>query len=52
VAKSLAAANEDKPKSNSHRFRNEKKKLLTFGRPQVGRNLQQEMHLPPLPTLK
>jgi len=29
-----------------------KKKLLTFGRPQVDRDLQQELLLPPLPTLK
>jgi len=52
VAKCLAAANENKPKCSSHRCRNEGKELLTFGRPQVGRDLQQEMPSPPLPTLK
>jgi len=40
VAKSQATASEDKPKCSSYRYRNKlKKKLLTFGRPQVGRDL-------------
>jgi len=30
----------------------EMKELLTFGRPQVERDLQQEIPSPPLPTLK
>jgi len=34
-----------------HRCRNEEE-LLTFRRPQVDRDLQQEMPLPALPTLK
>ena len=41
AAMSSAAANEDKPKHCSHRQKG-KKKLLTFGRPQVGRNLHQD----------
>jgi len=45
VAKSSAAANENEPKCSSHEYRNEGKELLTFGRPQVGRDLQQEMPL-------
>jgi len=40
VAKSLAAANENKPKHSSHGCRNEGIQLLTFGMPQVGRDLQ------------
>ena len=52
MAKSLATANENKPKCSSHRLRNEGKELLTFGRPQLGRDLQQEMPSPPLPNLK
>ena len=52
VAKSIATANENEPKCSSHRCRNEGKELLTFLRPQVGRNLQQEMPSSPLPTLK
>jgi len=52
VAKSLATANENKPKCSSHTCKNEQKELLTFGRPQVGRDLQQEMPSPPLPALK
>jgi len=32
--------------------RNERKELLTFGKPQVDRDLQQEMPSPPLPALK
>jgi len=33
-------------------YRNKGKQLLTFGKPQVSKDLQQEMPLPPLPTLK
>lgn len=40
VAKSLAAVDEDKPRCSSHRCKNEEKELLTFKRPQVGRDLQ------------
>jgi len=50
VAKSLATANENKPKCSRHR--NEGKELLIFVRPQVGRDFQQEMPSVPLPTLK
>jgi len=42
VAKPLAAANEDKPKYSSCGHRNKGKKLLTFRRPQVGRDLQED----------
>ena len=52
VAKSSATANENEPKRSSHRCRKEGKELLTLRMPQVGRNLQQEMPLIPLPTLK
>jgi len=52
VAKSLATANENEPKCSSQRCRNAGKTLLTFGRPQVGRDVQQEMPSPPLLTLK
>jgi len=52
VAKSLATAIENEPKRSSHRCRKEGKELLTLRMPQVGRNLQQEMPLIPLPTLK
>jgi len=53
AAKSLATANENKPKYNSCEHRNKGKKLLTtFGRPQVDRNLHQEIASFPLPTLK
>jgi len=40
MAKSLAAANEDKPKCSSRGDRSEGKELLIFRRPQVGRDLQ------------
>jgi len=52
VAKSLAAENENKPMCSSCGCRNEGKELLTLRRPQLGRDLQQEMPSPPLPTLK
>jgi len=56
VAKSLAATNESQPKCNNHGYRTEEqtegKVLLSSGRPQVGRDPQQEMLSPPLPTLK
>ena len=39
-------------KYNSYRHRNKQKKLPTFRRPQIGRDLQHEMLSPPLPTLK
>jgi len=52
VAKSLAAANKNKPKCSSHRCRNKGRELLTFGRQQVNRDLHKEMPPPPLPTLK
>jgi len=47
MAKFQAAANEDKPKHSNHRHKNKEKKkrktnLLTSGRPQVGRDLQQD----------
>jgi len=47
VAKSLTAANEDKPKQSSHKHKKNKKKkkmaaLLTFRKPQVGKDLQQD----------
>jgi len=48
VANSLTTANANKPKCSSHR--NEGKDLLSFRRPQVGRDLQQEMSSPPLPA--
>ena len=42
VAKSYATVGEDEPKYSSCRHRNKgKKSLLTLGRPQVGRELQQ-----------
>ena len=50
VAKSLTTTNENEPKGS--RYRNEGKELLTFGRPQVHRDLQQRITSPPLPTLK
>jgi len=40
MAKSLAAANESKYSSCAHR--NEEKEPVTFGRPQIGRDLQQD----------
>jgi len=40
VAKSLATANENKPRQSSHRSKG--KELLTFRRPQVGRDIQRE----------
>ena len=56
MAKSLAATNESQPKCNNHGYRTEEqtegKVLLSSGRPQVGRDPQQEMLSPPLPTLK
>jgi len=52
AAKSLATANENGPKCSSHKCRNKGKVLLTSRRPQVGRDLQQEMPSPGLPTLK
>ena len=36
----MAAAEDEKPKFSSHRYRNKEKKLLTFRRLAVGRNLQ------------
>jgi len=42
AAKPHAAANENSPKCNSHTHRNKGKKLLTFGRPQACRDLQQD----------
>jgi len=42
VAKSQAAASEDKTKRSSHGHRNKGKKLLILGRLQVGRDLQRE----------
>ena len=48
----MAAANKHKNKCSSRGHRNDKKELLTFVRPQVGRDLQQETPLPPLSTLK
>jgi len=50
TAKSLATANENKPKCSRHR--NEEKELLTFRRLQAHRDLQQEVPSPPVPTLK
>ena len=50
VTKSLATANENEPKCSRHRI--EGKELLTFGRPLVGKDLQQEILSPPLTTLK
>lgn len=52
VAKSLAAANKNKFKCSSSRCRNKGRELLTFGKPQVGRDLWQEISSPPLPTPK
>jgi len=44
VAKLLVTANKDKPKHSSYRNEEEgEKKLLTFGRPQGGKNLLQEI---------
>jgi len=40
MAKPLAPANENKPKHS--RYSNDRKELLTFGRSQVGRDLQQD----------
>ena len=40
----------DKPKRSN--CKNKEKGLLTFGRPQVCVDLQQEMPAPPLPILK
>jgi len=40
TARSQAAASKDSLKCNSHGHRNKGKKLLTFRRPQVGRDLQ------------
>jgi len=52
VAKSLATANENKPKYSSHGCTNKGKELLTCGRPQVCRDHWQELPSPALPTLK
>ena len=52
MAKPSATANENEPKCSSHRYRNEAKELPTSGKPQVGRDLQQEMTSALLPTLK
>jgi len=49
--KFLTGANEDKPKCSSCRHRNEGRKLFTFRKPQVYRDLQRK-NLPSLPTLK
>jgi len=50
VEKSLATANQDELKLS--KYINEGKELLTFGRPHVGRDLQQRNPSPPPPTLK
>jgi len=42
IAKSQATTNEDKPKHSSYIHRKKGKKLLTFGRPQEGMDLQQD----------
>jgi len=42
IAKSQAAGREDVLKYNSCRYRNEEKKLLTFTRAQLCRDLQQD----------
>jgi len=49
AAKSLAAANKNKFKCSSSRCRNKGRELLTFGKPQVRRDLWQEMPSPLLP---
>jgi len=38
----LVTANDNEPKCSSHRYRNERKELLTFVRPQVHRDVQQD----------
>ena len=50
MAKSSATAMS--PNAAATAANNVEKELLTFGRPQVGRDLQPEMPSPPLPTLK
>ena len=52
VEKSSATANKNMAKCSSHKHKNEGKELPTFRRPQVDRDLQQEIPSPPLPTLK
>ena len=42
TTRTQAAVREDSLKCNSHRHRNKGKKLFTFGRPQVCRNLQKD----------
>ena len=46
IAEPQAGASEDKPKYSSHGYRNKGKKLLTFRRPLVGEDLQQNTLMP------
>jgi len=50
VAKSSVTADENEPKCSSHR--NEGKELLSFERPQIDRDIRQEISSPSLPALK
>lgn len=46
MAKSLPAANKNRLKYSSYRYRNKAEELLTFRKPQVHRDLQQDTLTP------